>query len=103
MEDPGTTAPELTGIGEPVPTGPTGVAVGVKVMVERLVVGTQVVTVITEVESEGDDMGKGATLLAGGPGTTDMEEVQTAGLLDEGADMGMETGATEVTAAGAVD
>lgn len=92
-------------MGEPVPTGPTGVGVGVKVMVERLVVGTQVVTVITEVESEGDDMGKGATLLAAGAGTADTEEVQTAGLLDQGAGMGMvsETGATELTAAGAVE
>lgn len=57
VDFPGTATLELTGLGEPVPTGTTGVGVAVKVMVERLVVGTQVVTVMTEVLKEAEETG----------------------------------------------
>lgn len=56
-DPPGTATLELTGLGAPVPTGPTGVGVAVKVMVERLVVGTQVVTVMTEVIKGAEETG----------------------------------------------
>lgn len=56
VDFPGTAVLEL-GLGEPVPTGTTGVGVAVKVMVERLVVGTQVVTVMTEVLKEAEETG----------------------------------------------
>jgi hypothetical protein len=59
VEEPlGTRLPVPTGLGLPVPTaGVTEVAVGVKVMVDRLVVGTQVVTVMTEVDRPAEETG----------------------------------------------
>lgn len=82
VDFPGTATLELTGLGEPVPTATTGVTVGVKVMVETMVVGTQVVTVMTELLKGAT--GKGATA-----GTEELTALTGAGA----------TG-TEVTAAG---
>lgn len=57
VDFPGTAVLELTGLGAPVPMATTEVGVAVKVMVERLVVGTQVVTVMTEVLKEAEETG----------------------------------------------